>query len=89
MFFFFKFLIQIICQLNIMCVFICINSLTLYFILNFVYKTICYDITWFWFDLCENFIEGTKESQLIMNKFLANFGNELFDKEKKGNNHNS
>lgn len=39
MFFFFKFLIQIICQLNIMCVFICINSLTLYFILNFVYKT--------------------------------------------------
>lgn len=28
-------------------------------------------------------LEGTKESRLIMNKFLANFGIKLFDKKKK------
>lgn len=33
-------------------------------------------------------LEGTEESRLIMNKFLANFGIKLFDKKKK-NNYNS
>lgn len=28
-------------------------------------------------------LEGTKESQLIMNKFLANFENKLFHKKEK------
>lgn len=62
--FFFKFLIQIICRLNIMCIAILIiffnNFLTVYLFilyLNFICKTIPLD-----FDLCENFISKERKN---------------------------
>lgn len=58
--FFFKFLIQIICRLNIMCIAIFNNFLTVYLFilyLNFICKTISLD-----FDLCENFISKERKN---------------------------